>query len=87
MLDFNKTVPYAVSASNREAKKGTILESTNLVEIDRCKVVAMGGSLYLLAPRLLRREGAIAGDEIVYLRAPNSDDTVIRLIKQGSKEE
>lgn len=54
----------------------------NLVEIDRTKVISMGGSLYFLVPRLIRREEVEPGDEIIYLREPNSTDTIIRIVKK-----
>lgn len=58
-------------------------KTDNLVEVDRNKLVAMGGSAYILVPKFLRR-GLIAGVtvdkyEAVFFRAPNSEQTIIEI--------
>lgn len=56
------------------------------VEIDRQKIVKMGGSQYVLVPQSLRRENeSEPGDEVLFLRAPGSSDTIIR-IQKADKE-
>lgn len=58
-------------------------KTDNLVEVDRNKLVVMGGSAYILVPKFLRR-GIIAGVtadkyESVFYRKPGSDQTIIRI--------
>lgn len=64
----------------------------NLVEIDRNKLVVMGGSAYILVPKFLRR-GLIPGVtsdkyEAVFSRKPDSEQTIIEIeqISQSGKE-
>jgi len=55
----------------------------NLVEIDRTRAIRMGGSLYFLVPRVIRRGREVApGDEIIYLRKPNATDIIMRIVKK-----
>lgn len=55
----------------------------NLVEIDRNRVVAMGGSRYVLVPKALREQlGIEVGDEVVFLRSAEFPECVIRIEKQ-----
>lgn len=60
-------------------------KTDNLVEIDRNKLVTMGGSAYILVPKFLRRGliPDVTSDkyEAVFYRAPNSDQTVISIEK------
>ena len=57
----------------------------NLVELDRNKLVAMGGSAYILLPKFLRRGiiPDVTADkyEAVFYRAPNSEQTIIKIEK------
>jgi len=55
----------------------------NLVEIDRNKLITMGGSVYILVPKFLRK-GIIPGVtadkyEAAFFRRPDSEETVIRV--------
>ncbi len=55
----------------------------NLVELDRNKLVAMGGSTYILVPKFLRR-GLIPGVtvdkyESVFYHEPDSGQTIIKI--------
>lgn len=65
-------------------------KTDNLVEVDRIKLVAMGGSTYMSVPKFLRR-GLISGVtvdnyEAVFYRAPNSDQTIIRIEQLGDSQ-
>lgn len=61
----------------------------NLVEIDRNKLVVMGGSMYILLPKFLRK-GIIPGVtsdkyESVFYRKPDSEQTVIKIEEMGNE--
>lgn len=64
-----------------------MLEKTdNLVEIDRNKLVSMGGSIYILLPKFLRRgipDVTADKHEAVFFRAPNSEQTIIKIEEKG----
>lgn len=62
-----------------------LLDTDNLVEIDRVTVREMSGSLYALVPKAIRRDFEIEpGDEIAFLRAPGETDITIRIIKANA---
>ena len=67
------------------------LNRNSLVEVDRRKVVSMGGTLYVGVPDHLKRQGVEAGDEIIYLRSAEFEETVIGVLKKtaqgGSSDE
>jgi len=55
---------------------------SNLIEIDRVKVIDMGGTLYSRVPKFFRRNGGVSpGDEAVFLRDVESGEVVIRIEK------
>lgn len=59
------------------------MNAESLVEIDRKKVINMGGSRYVGIPGAIRDQLQIEiGDEVIFLRSPNSSDVVIRIEKQ-----
>lgn len=53
-----------------------------LIEIDRQTVREIGGSLYVLIPRQLRREdNPQAGDEVIFSKDPETGRTIFSLAK------
>lgn len=55
----------------------------NLVEIGRAGVMRMGKhTMYLLVPKVMRRDIDPENDEFVFLRAPLSDDIVLRKVEE-----
>lgn len=59
---------------------------SNLVEIDRSKVISMNGTPYVKLADTLRREyNPGPGDVVIFLRAPDSTETIIRIIKPQEK--
>ena len=59
----------------------------NLVEIDRCNIIDVSGSQYMLVPKALRRKYSTEiGDEVTFFGMAESDDTVIRIEKHPSEK-
>ena len=56
---------------------------SNLVEIDRVKIIDIGGSPYMLVPKFMRREGAMIGNEVVFLKSADSNEPVLRVESVG----
>ncbi len=55
----------------------------NLVEIGRVGVMRMGKhTMYLLIPKVLRRDIDPDRDEFIVLRAPGSTDIVLRKVEE-----
>jgi len=60
----------------------------NLVPIDRCKIINMGGSQYIRVPKVLRDENETKpGDVAVFLRSAKSLDTIIQVEKSTESKE
>ena len=57
-----------------------------LIEIDRSKIINMGGSQYVKLPAFLKREtGSVPGDDFVWFRETNDSDPIIKIEKQPGK--
>lgn len=57
----------------------------DLIEIDRQTVREIGGSLYVLIPKQLRREGNTEpGDEVIFSKDPETGRTIFVLAKADS---
>ena len=58
-------------------------KSEDFFEVDRNRLVVIGGSTYILLPKFLRRgiipEVTADKYEAVYFRRPNSDQTMIKI--------
>ena len=55
---------------------------SNLIEMDRVRVIDIGGSLYALIPKFLRRnDGVSSGDEAIYFHEIESGEIVLRIGK------
>ena len=57
-------------------------------EIDRGKVVRMGGTLYIKIPKAIERQDDIKEkDTIIYSKSPDSNKTVIEKLKKDDENE
>ena len=50
-----------------------------LIEIDRVKVIDIGGTPYMQIPRFMRREQSPIGGEAVFLKSADESDVVVRI--------
>jgi hypothetical protein len=56
-----------------------------LVEVERCRVINIGGYLYTKIPACLKRQyDPGPGDEVTYHRSSDNGDTIIRIDKNSS---
>lgn len=58
------------------------------IEVDRCNIIIMGNTPYVMIPRFLRRETEPkSGDEVLFFRTSQTDDgeSIIRIEKQTPK--
>ena len=54
----------------------------NLVEVERVKIINVGGSMYMKVPDCLKRKFApIIGDSATFHRSSDEGDTIIRIEK------
>ena len=63
------------------------MSDDNLVEIGRGTIKKMGGSLYTTIPPSIRKKDNIENnDTVVFLKSSDSDDIVMRIIKEENNE-